>query len=58
MQKISEYEQYAIECRKTAAEMNDPAHKKQMEVMAELWEVFALAVNQSKPIEGAHGDQF
>ena len=45
MQKISEYE-HAIECRKMAADMNDPAHKKQMEVMAEIWEVFVLELSK------------
>ena len=31
MQKISEYEQHAIECRKSAAEMKELIHKKQMD---------------------------
>jgi hypothetical protein len=29
------------ECRRAAAEMNDPTHKKQMEVIAEIWETLA-----------------
>jgi hypothetical protein len=29
------------ECRRAAAEMNDPTHKKQMEVMAEIRETLA-----------------
>ena len=46
MQEISEYEQHAIECRRSAAAMKDPIHKKQMEVMAELWEVLALELSK------------
>jgi hypothetical protein len=45
MQSVS-YEQQALECRRLASEMKDPAHKKQMEDMAEVWE--ALAQQQSQ----------
>jgi hypothetical protein len=40
MREIS-YEQQALECRKLASEMRDPTHKKQMEDMAEAWEMLA-----------------
>jgi hypothetical protein len=39
------------ECRRAAAEMNDPTHKKQMEVMAEMWE--SLAARLSMGIDKA-----
>jgi hypothetical protein len=41
MQKISEYEQNAAECRHTAAQMKNPQQKKQLEDMAEVWERLA-----------------
>jgi hypothetical protein len=44
--QISDYEQQARECRKIAAEMNDPTHKKQMEVMAEIWETLVLELSK------------
>jgi hypothetical protein len=31
------YHQYAEECRKLAATMKDPKHKKQLEEMADAW---------------------
>jgi hypothetical protein len=40
------YEQYAEECRKLAATMKDPLHKKQLEEMANAWTVVA---NERKP---------
>ena len=52
MQDISEYQQHAIECRKLAAEMNDPIPKKQMEVMAGLWEVLALELAKCESVNG------
>jgi hypothetical protein len=45
MQKIS-YEQQALKCRKLASEMRDPALKRQIEDMADVWE--ALARQQSQ----------
>jgi hypothetical protein len=35
------------ECRMKAAETNDPTHKKQMEVMAELWETLASRLSKA-----------
>jgi hypothetical protein len=40
MREIS-YEQQALECRKLASEMKDTTRKKQMEDMAEVWEMLA-----------------
>lgn len=37
MRENEPYDQYAQECRKLAATMKDPAHKKQLEEMAEAW---------------------
>jgi len=34
------------EWRRAAAEMNDPTHKKQMEVMAEIWETLASRLSK------------
>jgi hypothetical protein len=42
------------ECRRAAAEMNDPTHKKQMEVMAEMWE--RLAAHLSIRIDNASNE--
>jgi len=33
-----------------AAEMKDPSYKKQMEVMAEIWEVLVLELSKSESI--------
>ena len=41
MQRVSEYEQHAAECRKKAAAMNDPQQKKRLEGMAEVWDRLA-----------------
>jgi hypothetical protein len=41
MQKVSEYEQNAAECRKKAAETTDLQLKKQLEDMAEIWDRLA-----------------
>jgi hypothetical protein len=41
MQKVLEYEQTAAECREMAAKMQNPRHKKQLEDMAEMWEMLA-----------------
>src|SRR5690242_303295 len=37
---------YVRECRRAAAEMNDPTHKKQMEVMAKIWETLASRLSK------------
>jgi hypothetical protein len=48
MREIS-YEQQALECRKLASEMKDPTHRKQMEDMAEVWEMLAQQQQANKP---------
>ena len=49
LQKVSEYEQHAEECRKMALTMKEPMHKKQLEEMAEAWAM--LAKERTKQIE-------
>jgi hypothetical protein len=44
--QISDYGQQARQCRKMAAEMNDPIHKMQMEIMAGLWETLVLELSK------------
>jgi hypothetical protein len=41
MQKVTEYEQHAAECRRMAAEMTNPQLKKQLEDMADVWDMLA-----------------
>jgi len=41
MQKVSEYEQNAAECRQKAVQMTDPHLKKQLEDMAGVWDRLA-----------------
>ena len=41
MRKVSEYKKHADECRKMAANTQNPEHKKQLQVMAEAWEMLA-----------------
>jgi len=41
MRKVAEYEQHAKECRDMARRMRDQHHKKQLEDMAETWEMLA-----------------
>jgi hypothetical protein len=41
MQKVSEYEQSAAECRQRAAQTTDLQLKKQLEEMAEVWDRLA-----------------
>jgi hypothetical protein len=41
MQKVSEYEQNAAECRQKAAQTTDLQLKKQLEEMAEVWDRLA-----------------
>jgi hypothetical protein len=41
MQKVSEYEQNAAECRQKAAQTTDLQLKKQLEKMAEVWDRLA-----------------
>jgi hypothetical protein len=41
MQRVLEYERTAAECREMAAKMQNPRYKKQLEDMAEMWEMLA-----------------
>jgi hypothetical protein len=41
MRTVSEYERRAEECRKIALQMKDPEQKKQLEVMAQAWDLLA-----------------
>jgi len=41
MRKLSEYKFHAEECRKMAAAMKNAEHKKQLQEMAETWEMLA-----------------
>jgi hypothetical protein len=41
MRKVAEYERRADECRKIATQMKDPEQKKQLEVMAQAWDLLA-----------------
>jgi hypothetical protein len=41
MRKVSEYQEHATECRQMAASMKDSEHKKQLNDMAEAWEMLA-----------------
>jgi hypothetical protein len=41
MQKISEYQRHAAECRKMAARSRNSLHKKQLEEIARAWEMLA-----------------
>jgi ATP-dependent RNA circularization protein (DNA/RNA ligase family) len=41
VQKLSEYEQNAAECRQKAAQSTDLQQKKQLEEMAEVWDRLA-----------------
>ncbi len=41
MQKVTEYEQHAAACRRMAAEMTSPQLKKQLEDMADVWDMLA-----------------
>jgi hypothetical protein len=43
MRKVAEYEIRAEECRRLAAHMKDPEQKKQLEDMAQAWELLARA---------------
>lgn len=41
MRKVSEYMEHAAECRRMANQMRDSQHKKQLEDMAQAWEMLA-----------------
>ena len=43
MRKVTEYELRSEECRRLAAHMKDPEQKKQLEDMAQAWELLARA---------------
>jgi hypothetical protein len=57
MRKVSEYEEHAEECRKMARQTKNPQHKKQLEEMAQTWDM--LAKERAKQIakEGEAGEQ-
>lgn len=48
MRENKPYYQYADECRKLAATMKDPKHKKQLEEMADAW-TFVANERQQMP---------
>ncbi|MGB8630607.1 MAG: hypothetical protein WCD69_14640 [Xanthobacteraceae bacterium] len=41
MQRALEYEQHAKKCREMAAQTMNPKHKKDLEGMAEVWDMLA-----------------
>jgi hypothetical protein len=41
MRKALEYEQHAAKCRQIAAQMNDPQLKRQLEDMADVWDMLS-----------------
>jgi hypothetical protein len=41
MRKLSEYKDHAQECRRLATQMQNPAHKTQLQEMAQTWEMLA-----------------
>jgi hypothetical protein len=41
MRKSLDYEQHAAECRQMAAQMNNPQLKRQLEDMADVWDMLA-----------------
>jgi hypothetical protein len=43
MRKVAEYELRAEECRRRAAQMKDPEQNKQLEDMAQAWDLLARA---------------
>lgn len=43
VRKLAEYELRAEECRRLAAQMKDPEQKRQLEDMAQAWELLARA---------------
>lgn len=53
MRKVSEYREHAEECRKMAANTRNQEHKKQLQIMAEAWEM--LAKEREKKIRKQSG---
>jgi len=49
MCKLSEYRKHAKDCRRMAAQDRNPTHKRQLEEMAQTWEM--LARERTKRIE-------
>jgi len=41
MQRMSEYRQYAQDCRKLAASLMNPLHKQKLQEMATVWDMLA-----------------
>jgi uncharacterized protein HemY len=57
MRKVSQYEEHAQECRRMAGKMQDAAHKKQLEEMAEAWEMLARE-RRHQLMEQVNGNAF
>jgi hypothetical protein len=49
VRRVAEYEQHADECRKMAAKITDPNHRKQLKDMAQRWLI--LARTREKQLE-------
>lgn len=54
MRKVAEYEVRAEECRRLAAQMKDPEQKKQLEDLAQAWELLARA--RTKHLQNGWGE--
>ena len=52
MRNISDYVDHVTECRKIAARVKDPQHKKQFEDMAEAWTMLAQDEKQAQEAKG------
>ncbi len=48
MEKVLQYAEFAEECRKLAAKLTKPDHKKMLEVMAHAWEAVAKKRQQQQ----------
>jgi hypothetical protein len=54
MQKVSEYQAHANECRQLADQMSKPEHKKQLTDMADTWDMLAKA--RAKQLKQSWGE--
>lgn len=55
MQKLSEYKAHADECRKMAAQVSNPDHKRSLIEMADTWET--LAKTRSRQLQQQESDK-
>ena len=55
MRKVSEYQQHAKECRQMATAMKDSEHKKQLQDMADAWEMLAREREKQLAKQGVSG---